>query len=105
MASNQSPIATAINLNTDLQESLVCSIHRGLLSRPIMLPCKGKHRLCQECMENLIGSQQQVSCPECRETCRVPTTWTSDWFDRVLNDVTSALSTNEADINQKVIHL
>ena len=97
-------IASAINLNTDLQEPLICSIHRGLLSSPVMLPCKGKHRLCTECMEGLIDSQQQVTCPECRQKCKVPTNWSNEWFDRVLNDVTSALSTNATDINKKIIN-
>jgi len=96
-------IASAINLNTDLQQSLVCSIHRGLLSHPMILPCKAKHRLCKECMENLIGTQQQVTCPEDRESHPVPANWTTEWFDRVLNDVTTVLQQNEQDINQKII--
>ncbi|CAF1309742.1 unnamed protein product [Rotaria magnacalcarata] len=96
-------IASAIGLNTNLRESLICSIHRGLLSHPMILPCKGKHRLCKECMSELIGTQQRITCPECREAYTVPLNWANDWFDRVLNDVTSTLCTNETDINQKII--
>jgi hypothetical protein len=96
-------IASAINLNTDLQESLICSIHRGLLSHPMILPCKGKHRLCKECITDLIGTQNQIICPECRQLYPVPSSWATDWFDRVLNDVTSMLCTSERDINEKII--
>ena len=95
-------IASAINLNTNLQESLICSIHRGLLSHPMMLPCKGKHRLCKECIAEYIGTQSRINCPECRDPCIVPAGWTTDWFDRILNDITSTLTTSEQDINNKI---
>ncbi|CAF3362391.1 unnamed protein product [Rotaria sp. Silwood2] len=103
MATAKGFIASAINLNTDLQESLICSIHRGLLSHPMILPCKAKHRLCKECMENLIGTEKRITCPEDRESHPVPANWTTEWFDRVLNDVTSLLQVNERDVNQKII--
>lgn len=95
-------IASAINLNTDLQESLTCVIHRGLLIHPMILPCKSKHRLCLECTRQLIGESHQISCPLCRESIIVPVEWNTAWFDRVLHNITSTLSTSEADINQKV---
>ncbi|CAF0817734.1 unnamed protein product [Adineta steineri] len=96
-------IASAIGLNADLQEHLTCVIHRGLLDHPMILPCKGKHRLCQECTEELIGSSWNITCPECRESYEVPQDWADIWFDRVLHHITSKLSSNEAEINQKVI--
>ncbi|CAF1511976.1 unnamed protein product [Rotaria sordida] len=54
-------------------------------------------------MSELIGTQQRITCPECRESHPVPANWTTDWFDRVLDDITSDLKTNENDINQKII--
>ncbi|CAF1498593.1 unnamed protein product [Adineta steineri] len=96
-------IASAVGLNADLQEHLTCVIHRGLLDHPMMLPCKGKHRLCQECTRELIGSSRNIACPECRESYIVPQDWATVWFDRVLHHITSKLSSNETEINQKVI--
>lgn len=96
-------IGSAINLNTDLQESLICSIHRGLLSHPMLIPCKGKHRLCKECITDLIGTQRQIACPECRDSCPVPPSWATDWFDRVVHEITIVVATSEKDVNEKIM--
>jgi hypothetical protein len=97
-------ISSAIGLNESLQQNLVCCIHQGLLERPIIFPAPCMHRLCTDCFTEYLQSNggQQICCPQCKALHRVPSTWTTDWFDRVLNSVVEELASSQSDINKKV---
>jgi hypothetical protein len=99
-------ISSAIGLNESLQQNLVCCIHQGLLERPIILPAPCIHRLCTNCFAEYLQTSggQRIVCPQCKASHQVPSTWTTDWFDRVLNSVVEELASSQSDINKKVIN-
>lgn len=98
-------IDSSIGLNKSFQQNLVCCIHHGLLKRPIILPAPCSHRLCTSCFVEYVQKYggQQISCPQCNTSHKIPFTWATDWFGCVLNSVTEQLTSNQSSINKKII--
>ncbi|XP_035668675.1 tripartite motif-containing protein 3-like [Branchiostoma floridae] len=55
-----------------IQEELSCGICHELLTRPKVVPCKGKHSFCQHCLEKWATTQQPFRCPTCRQPANLP---------------------------------
>ncbi|XP_066270650.1 tripartite motif-containing protein 3-like [Branchiostoma lanceolatum] len=55
-----------------IQEELSCGICHELLTRPKVVPCKGKHSFCQNCLEKWAATQQPFKCPTCRQPSNLP---------------------------------
>lgn len=101
----QSNSSTAINLNGCLQQNFICSIHQGLLERPIVLPTPCLHQFCTKCFEEYLETfgGQPIVCPQCKTLHTVPSTWITSWFNPSLNHDIKTLASNQSETNKKII--
>lgn len=63
-----------------LADQITCAICLETYSDPKLLPCL--HIFCKHCLERLViqkGSSETVSCPECRQTARLPHSGIADF--------------------------
>ena len=97
-------IGSAIDFHETIQQELCCSIHQGLLSQPIALPCL--HRFCRDCLKGWVEAtpqlQSRIRCPNCNAQHVFPIDWETRWFDRIGDVVTKATRSSETEINKKV---
>ena len=63
-------MATAVPV--ELRERLTCAVCMEQFKEPKVLPCL--HTYCKKCLEKLVkkqGSEQVITCPECRQDAKV----------------------------------
>ncbi|XP_078573674.1 E3 ubiquitin-protein ligase TRIM32-like [Branchiostoma floridae x Branchiostoma japonicum] len=62
--------AAPSSLGEQISEELTCSICLELFTRPKVLPCQ--HTFCQDCLQDLVGKNKHLKCPNCRKHIWLP---------------------------------